>query len=248
MSQEARRLHYLAAMGITAWTQRAPAGVQAEPNNSPPQAKVPAPAEPAHDARAAVELVATGELDALDWDALRQRVSDCTACPELAATRRQTVFGAGSPQAECLIVGEAPGAEEDARGEPFVGRAGQLLNAMLQAMGFAREQVYIANVLKCRPPGNADPSPENIAHCAPYLRRQIALIEPRLILALGRVAAQHLLQSTGSLGALRGRLHHYDDIPLVVTYHPAYLLRQPADKRRAWDDLRLAMAQLQNTL
>jgi uracil-DNA glycosylase len=168
-------------------------------------------------------------------------VAACTRCA-LHATRTQTVFGVGSQQAQWLIVGEAPGAEEDARGEPFVGRAGQLLNSMLRAVGLAREQVYIANVLKCRPPGNRDPSATEAAECLPYLEQQIALLKPRIMLAVGRISAQNLLRSAAPLGRLRQQVHHFgiSQVPLVATYHPAYLLRTPADKRKAWEDLKFA--------
>jgi len=173
------------------------------------------------------------------WDELERTVSACTKC-RLHATRTQTVFGVGSRAAQWLFVGEAPGADEDRKGEPFVGRAGQLLNAMLFALGLKREDVYIANVLKCRPPGNRDPQPDEVGHCEPYLVRQIALIRPRLIVALGRHAAHSLLKTEAPLARLRGQRLSYHGTPLIVTYHPAYLLRNPADKRRAWDDLCLA--------
>jgi DNA polymerase len=173
------------------------------------------------------------------WDALEQEVRTCTKCP-LHQGRTQAVFGVGSRQAEWLFIGEAPGVQEDRQGEPFVGRAGPLLNAMLFALGLAREQVYIANVLKCRPPNNRDPLPEEVACCEPYLLRQIALLNPRLIVALGRHAAHSLLRTELPLTRLRGRRMSYHGIPLVVTYHPAYLLRNPVDKRKVWDDLCLA--------
>jgi len=152
------------------------------------------------------------------------------------------VFGVGNRSAEWLVVGEAPGAEEDQRGEPFVGRAGQLLNAMLRAIGLAREQVYIANMLKCRPPNNRDPLVGEVTECAPYLERQVALLKPKIMLVVGRIAAQNLLQTTVPLGRLRLKVHAYGParVPLVVTYHPAYLLRTPLDKRKAWDDLKFA--------
>ncbi|MCW8917340.1 MAG: uracil-DNA glycosylase [Gammaproteobacteria bacterium] len=180
-------------------------------------------------------------IASLDWTALQQRVRDCTACPELVANRSQTVFGVGNPQAEWMVIGEAPGADEDQQGEPFVGKAGQLLNAMLHALGLKRQQVYIANVLKCRPPNNRDPLPEEAAACAAYLQRQIALVQPKVILVVGRIAAQNLLKVATPIGKLRGTVHRYQgQIPLVVTYHPAYLLRSPSEKRKAWDDLCLA--------
>lgn len=175
------------------------------------------------------------------WSALREAVRRCTAC-ELHAGRTQTVFGVGNETARWMIVGEAPGAEEDRQGEPFVGAAGQLLNEMLRAVGVARGDVFIANILKCRPPGNRDPRPAEVAACAAHLSAQVALVAPKLILAIGRIAAQSLLRQEAAVARLRGRAHAYGPagIPLVVTYHPAYLLRTPEDKRKAWDDLRLA--------
>lgn len=177
----------------------------------------------------------------LDWDALGGEVRQCTAC-NLCESRTQTVFGVGNRQADWLIVGEAPGADEDRQGEPFVGRAGKLLNPMLEAIGLKREQVFIANILKCRPPDNRDPAPAEAASCRPFLERQIALIQPRIILAVGRIAAQNLLNTDTPIGKLRGEIHFLGAarIPLVVTYHPAYLLRSPREKRKSWDDLRLA--------
>jgi DNA polymerase len=172
------------------------------------------------------------------WQQLAQEVSVCTRC-ELHRGRTQTVFGVGRRDARLLVVGEAPGAEEDRQGEPFVGRAGILLNAMLRAIGLARADVYIANILKCRPPANRDPKPEETAECTPYLERQIELIAPRAALAVGRIAAQHLLQSDEPIGRLRGKEFRFGArrIPLVVTYHPAYLLRSPLAKAKSWQDL-----------
>ena len=175
----------------------------------------------------------------MDWSALEAAVRDCTRC-RLHATRTQAVFGVGNRSAQWLFVGEAPGADEDRQGEPFVGRAGQLLNAMLFALGLTREQVYIANVLKSRPPNNRDSQDDEVAACEPYLMRQIELIGPRLIVALGRHAAHSLLKTDLALAKLRGRRLQYHGIPLIVTYHPAYLLRNPIDKRKAWEDLCLA--------
>jgi DNA polymerase len=184
----------------------------------------------------------------LDWTALKADVAGCTACP-LHAQRTQTVFGVGDERAEWLFVGEGPGAEEDARGEPFVGQAGKLLDNMLAAIGLQRgRNVYIANVVKCRPPGNRNPEPHETAACEPYLTRQIALIRPKLVVALGRVAAVSLLARDATIASLRGRLHDYHGTPLVVTYHPAYLLRSLPDKAKAWEDLcfaRAAMAKLE---
>ena len=176
----------------------------------------------------------------MDWQELKQAVAACTACG-LHATRTQTVFGVGDERAAWLLVGEAPGAEEDRLGEPFVGQAGRLLDNMLAALELRRgENVYIANVLKCRPPGNRNPEPAEVAQCTPFLLRQIALIRPKLIVAMGRFAAQTLLASDATIASLRGKVHRYAGVPLVVTYHPAYLLRNLPDKAKAWEDLLFA--------
>ncbi|MDZ7854694.1 uracil-DNA glycosylase [Sphaerotilus sp.] len=191
-----------------------------------------------------VALRSTG-VAAMDWDALRAAVSSCRACT-LCERRKQTVFGVGHPQAQWMLIGEAPGEQEDLQGEPFVGKAGQLLDNMLRAVGLTRseapahEQVYIANVLKCRPPQNRNPEPQEVAQCEPYLLRQIALVQPKLILAMGRFAVQSLLKTAEPIGRLRGRVHEVQGVPVVVTYHPAYLLRNPLDKARSWEDLCLA--------
>jgi len=228
-SDEALRRQYLDAMGITRWERRAaPVAHVVAPNAAPV-------AEPV--------VAAIPSEAAADWTVLEEAVRACTKCP-LHATRTQTVFGVGNRRAEWLFVGEAPGADEDRQGEPFVGRAGQLLNAMLAALDLKREQVYIANVLKCRPPNNRDPQPNEVEQCEPYLIRQIELIRPKLIVALGRHAAHSLLKTDLALARLRGQRLSYHDIPLVVTYHPAYLLRTPSDKRKAWEDLRRARALL----
>lgn len=178
-----------------------------------------------------------------DWNVLEKEALGCTKCA-LHTTRTRVVFGVGNRGARWMVIGEAPGADEDRQGEPFVGRAGQLLNEMLLAAGVSREQVYIANILKCRPPENRDPKPEESASCEGYLQRQIALVKPGLLLAVGRIAAQRLLVTDTPIGKLRGTVHHYGAtaIPLVVTYHPAYLLRSPGQKRKSWDDLCLARA------
>lgn len=220
---------------------------------SPPArggADAQARAEPAL-ARAPVALGqrATG-VETMDWAALRQAVVDCSAC-KLCRGRRQTVFGVGHEQSHWMVVGEAPGEQEDIQGEPFVGKSGQLLDAMLRTLGLSRRlpeggeidpsrQVYIANTLKCRPPGNRNPEPDELAQCEPFLIRQIELVKPRIILAMGRFAVQSLLRSQEPIGRLRGRVHRYQGVPLIVTYHPAYLLRNLEDKARAWDDLCLA--------
>lgn len=176
-------------------------------------------------------------IAAMDWEALARAVAECTACP-LHATRKQAVLGVGDRHAEWLFVGEGPGAEEDERGEPFVGQAGKLLDAMLAAIGLERgENVYIANTVKCRPPGNRTPEPTEMAACWPYLARQIELIGPKLIVALGKPAAQTLLQQEVTIARARGRVHDCAGIPLIVTYHPAYLLRNLPDKAKAWEDL-----------
>ena len=194
---------------------------------------------------AAANLPASGEsrerrILSLDWPALKQRVEGCTDC-RLRASCRQTVFGVGDERASWMLVGEAPGADEDRLGEPFVGQAGRLLDNMLAALGLTRgNDVYIANVLKCRPPGNRNPQPDEVAQCSPYLLRQIGLIQPKLIVAMGRFAAQALLNTDASIASLRGRVHRYAGVPLVVTYHPAYLLRSLPDKAKAWIDLRFA--------
>lgn len=219
-SAEARRRAYLKALEIDVYTMR---GYDAE----------------------------TGSVDSCDveladdmppdWDSLRQTVAGCTRCA-LHQTRTQTVFGVGSRAADWMIIGEAPGAEEDRRGEPFVGRAGKLLDEMLRAVGLSRDLVFIANILKCRPPNNRDPSGEESASCRRYLDRQIELISPKIILVVGRIAAQLLLETDAPLAALRGQKHQLGDrqIPMIVTYHPAYLLRSPTQKRKTWQDLCLA--------
>ena len=220
-----RRRQYLEAIGIDLWVARGATG-------APPVATPGTPAQCPP---------GTAESAAL-WEALRAEVRACTKCA-LHATRTQGVLGVGPKRCDWLVIGEAPGAEEDRRGEPFVGAAGQLLDAMLRAIGLDRKtNVYIANVLKSRPPNNRDPRPEEVAACLPYLVRQIALLEPRIMLAVGRIAAQNLLGTDAPLGRLRGRVHHFGErnTPLVVTYHPAYLLRTPAEKRKAWEDLKFA--------
>jgi len=187
------------------------------------------------------DSLVTASTDPQAWEALKQTVRDCKSCP-LHATRTQTVFGVGNRNAQWVIIGEAPGAEEDRQGEPFVGPAGLLLNEMLLAIGLRREDVYIANVLKCRPPDNRTPKLEEIAQCMSYLHRQIELINPKILLATGAVAAQSLLSTLKPVGVLRGQVYQYGSkqIPMVVTYHPAYLLRSPREKKKAWDDLSMA--------
>lgn len=232
-----RKRAYLEAIGVEAFElKRSRAEV--------PLAVAEPPAPTVASATRAVP--SDGSIDTLDWHALRARVASCQKC-ELHKARTQTVFGVGNPNADWLVIGEAPGADEDRQGEPFVGRAGQLLNSMLRAIGLPREQVYIANILKCRPPGNRDPKPEESASCTPYLHRQISLLEPRIILVVGRIAAQKLLETDVPLAKLRGQTHRYGPLstPLVVTYHPAYLLRSPGEKRKAWVDLKFARSVLE---
>ncbi len=182
------------------------------------------------------EPAETSDLAGLDLEALGERVSRCTLCP-LCESRNRTVFGSGDPKAKIVFIGEAPGREEDLRGEPFVGRAGQLLTKILASVGFTREEVYITNILKCRPPENRDPNEKEVRACKPYLKRQIELLEPVLICALGRVAGQNLLERNASLSVMRQHIHYYEDVPTVVTYHPAALLRNPNLKRAAWEDI-----------
>jgi uracil-DNA glycosylase family 4 len=220
------RHEYLQAMGIQRWVAR---------NSSAGSDTGIAVAG------AGVEQLPTEMLP--DWETLEAHVSACTRCA-LHESRTQTVFGVGDRNADWMIIGEAPGADEDKQGEPFVGRAGQLLNEMLFAAGYRRSEVYIANILKCRPPANRDPSADEVECCQPYLQQQVALIQPKLILAVGRIAAHNMLHTTTQVGRLRGTVHHYgeQEIPLVVTYHPAYLLRSPLEKRKVWEDLRFAQA------
>ena len=193
----------------------------------------------------AVQLQAS-PVSTLDWPALRDAVAACTAC-KLCEIRRQTVFGVGTQRAHWMLVGEAPGEQEDRQGEPFVGKSGQLLDNMLRAVGLTRgeadpaHQVYIANTLKCRPPGNRNPQPDELAKCEAFLIRQVQLLQPKIIVAMGAFAVQSLLRTSEPVGKLRGRVHRYQGVPLIVTYHPAYLLRNLVDKAKAWDDLCLAL-------
>lgn len=224
-----------------------PAGPGPGLRNGPPPKPAPKP-EAAADAAPAPIPVAEAVKNA-NLDELREQVVACTACG-LCSGRRHAVFGHGGQPTRWLVVGEAPGEQEDRQGQPFVGRSGQLLDSMLSAVGMSRERdVFIANVIKCRPPGNRNPKPEEIAACSPYLMRQIALLEPERILVLGRFAAQTLLGTDATIGSLRGRVHHMKteagrEIPVIVSYHPAYLLRSPSEKARAWQDLKLAARQL----
>ena len=266
MSWTERQRAMLEEMGVRLWLppQTGAAADVRSPLLTPEREEGAAPAVPRQEApvvppapvRVAppVRGVRPTGVEQMDWPALREAVAGCTAC-KLCQTRKNTVFGVGSEEAHWMVVGEAPGEQEDRQGEPFVGKAGQLLDNMLAAIGLSRNEppalpgegpagperrVFIANVLKCRPPGNRNPEPEEVAQCEPFLRRQVELVQPKIILAMGRFAVQSLLQTSDPIGRLRGRPHRYAGVPVVVTYHPAYLLRNLPDKVRAWEDLCLA--------
>ena len=252
-----RRSRMLEALGVsTEWTLRgaAPAGLEAvevaaaepvavevEVDSFVAAESVPVRGEPpVMHALSDTAAPRAQRIAAFDWAQLEAAVSNCTSC-KLCERRTNTVFGVGDREAEWMLIGEAPGEQEDKQGEPFVGQAGKLLDSMLRSIGLSREKgVFIANVLKCRPPGNRDPEPDEAAMCDPYLKRQIALVKPRIIVVLGRIAAQNLLQTQTPVGKLRGKVHEVEGVPVVVTYHPAYLLRTLTDKARAWEDLCLA--------
>jgi len=254
MTRADRRRRYLAAMGVRVWRLREePVGIDAQPAEGLPDDAAPAPpviepvsgtpisAPSLHPGPAIAEPIGPpgpAAVETMGWEDLRPAVAACQAC-SLWQARTQTVFGVGDRQADLMIIGEAPGADEDRQGEPFVGRAGQLLNLMLAAIGLGRDQVYIANILKCRPPGNRDPLPEETLRCQRFLLRQIALIRPRVLLSVGRISAQTLLRTDTAISRLRGRWYEFGPgkTPLMVTYHPAYLLRSPEQKGRAWQDL-----------
>ncbi|XHS78888.1 uracil-DNA glycosylase family protein [Burkholderiaceae bacterium UC74_6] len=272
MSWDDRQKAMLEAMGLKVWGR--PAMAEPEPESEPepepelvaaPAAQVsPAPAPAPSRAPvqapppAAIPIINEAERSAraqaiaeMDWNQLRDSVAGCRACG-LCEGRKNTVFGVGNENAEWMIIGEAPGEQEDLRGEPFVGEAGKLLDNMLRAIGLTRaeeapeRQVFIANTLKCRPPRNRNPEPAELVQCEPYLQRQIALVQPKMILAMGRFAVQFLLRSSEAIGRLRGRVHEVNGIPVIVTYHPAYLLRNLPDKALAWDDLCLAVEQYES--
>jgi uracil-DNA glycosylase family 4 len=248
---DSRRRGYLRALEIDVWERRSLPGEftvetpdTVAPTVAEKPADFPAPSRFAGSlppSAAASHSAGTVEVAGYDWPELEVAVKGCTRCP-LHSSRTQGVFGVGNRKARWMIVGEAPGAEEDRQGEPFVGRAGQLLNSMLRAIGLQREDVFIANILKSRPPHNRDPKPEEVQACIPYLFRQIELVNPTLILCVGRIAAQTLLDTTVTIGKLRGQVHRLaSGRPMIVTYHPAYLLRSPVEKRKSWADLVLAM-------
>jgi DNA polymerase len=285
-----RQRAMLAEMGVRVWwpaSPQTPASTQASPPAPAPAPLPAAPTQPGSPAKAMpsapvarpvpvqasapppplaslqAPLHEAGVLEAvaqMDWPALEQAVRECRACG-LCASRKNTVFGVGDTAAQWMVIGEAPGENEDLQGEPFVGQAGKLLDNMLRAIGLSRQAagaedpaqpsgkgagVYIANTLKCRPPGNRNPEPQELQACAPYLQRQVALLRPRIILAMGRFAVQSLLGTQEPIGKLRSRVHAYQGVPVVVTYHPAYLLRNPADKAKAWADLCLALKTVQD--
>ena len=266
---DARQRAMLAEMGVRVWAPKsalgkAPALVAQEPKPALASLAAPAPAPmPVSVAEPALLFAPTPSAQAspaspaspvamLDWPALREAVAGCQACG-LCQGRTNTVFGVGDEQSDWMVVGEAPGENEDLQGEPFVGAAGQLLDNMLKAVGRSRtgqgaQGAYIANVLKCRPPANRNPQPMEVAQCEPYLARQVALVKPKVIVAMGRFAVQALLKTNEPIGRLRGQVHHYEGVPVIVTYHPAYLLRTPTDKGKAWADLCMAMETLENTL
>lgn len=244
---DSRRRAYLRALDVDVWERRSlaaspPAAVElVSPRAEARPAATPV-ASISSTAPAAPSVVLEDNAFAnADWETLQAAVMSCTRCP-LHASRTQGVFGVGNRTARWMIVGEAPGADEDRQGEPFVGRAGQLLTSMLKAIGLQREDVFIANILKSRPPNNRDPAPQEVRACIPYLFRQIELVNPTLILCVGRIAAQTLLETTVTIGKLRGQVHRLaSGRPMIVTYHPAYLLRSPVEKRKSWADLVLAL-------
>jgi len=246
-----RHLEWLAAAGVrelppTPLLEQAPPSPQSRPGQGLGQGSEPPRATDRrahdtlpHDPRSADSGAAL--------QAIREDLGDCSRC-KLSAGRQRLVFGVGNPRAELAFVGEGPGEEEDRQGEPFVGRAGQLLTRMIEAMGYGRADVYIANVVKCRPPGNRNPEPDEIEACEPFLRAQLAAIKPRVIVALGKFAAQTLLRSPTPISRMRGRWHEYEGVKLMPTFHPAYLLRSPEEKKKAWEDLQLVMKELGRTL
>jgi len=265
----ATRLLYLEAMGITVWQPKSPGAsaptaddfTESEPlgpiheNNSPDTRSHALRGNAVSDSEdnspnlispaIRSEAASPSAADQFAWDALQATVAACALC-NLCKSRTQTVFGSGNKQADWMLIGEAPGQQEDLQGAPFVGPAGQLLTEMLRAIGLDRDEVYIANILKCRPPGNRDPRPDEAENCRPYLERQIALIQPKIILAVGRIAAQTLLRTDAPISKLRGKVHALNQTPLVVVYHPSYLLRSMLEKKKAWLDLQLALGTYQN--
>ena len=232
MNQLAEHLRFYQELGVTG-INRDPKWRRREDGTRPVANAVPeVEAVPVTVARTTVEALA----------AIREDLGDCTRCKLHTQGRKQIVFGVGNPSADLMFVGEAPGADEDTQGIPFVGRAGQLLTKMIEAMGFSRDEVYIANVLKCRPPGNRNPEPDEIATCEPFLFRQLASVEPKVVIALGAFAARTLLKTDDPISRLRGRVFEYRGAKLIPTFHPSFLLRSPGYKREAWEDLKKALA------
>jgi uracil-DNA glycosylase len=230
------RLQYLEAMGIDVWIPRT-STFTVQPFVEEKLEEIPSHKP---ESNAFEQLSKQPQYQSI-WDDLQAEVAACTKC-DLCQTRTQTVFGTGRKSADWMIIGEAPGQHEDEQGKPFVGKAGQLLTEMLRAVGLERDEVFITNILKCRPPGNRDPKPEEAKSCSDYLRRQRELIKPKIILAVGRISAQTLLNTDAPVGKLRAKVHYLDGTPLIVVYHPAYLLRSLLEKRKAWQDLQLAIA------
>jgi len=231
----AQRLRYLAAMGIDVWVPKFATQAGAVRHESVQTAQETFPDESAS--------LGQNQQIADTWESLQAEVAACRLC-SLCETRTHTVFGTGNPHADWLFIGEGPGQHEDEQGKPFVGKAGLLLTEMIRAMGMEREEVFITNIVKCRPPNNRDPQAYEIARCSGYLQRQIAFIKPKIMLAVGRIAAQTLLNTDAPLSKLRGRVHYLENTPVVVVYHPAFLLRSLLEKRKAWQDLQLAMRTL----
>lgn len=243
------QLKYLDSLGIPIWVPRdftcesadeidAPAQTVSDVDNS--SITRDEPAETINLTGSTMDTLTMDDVGSMSWSDLNQAVAECQAC-ELHTGRTQTVFGTGNQNASLMVIGEAPGADEDAQGEPFVGRAGQLLDLMIKSIGYPRPDVYIANIVKCRPPDNRNPRDEEALQCIQYLHRQVALVKPKAILAVGKIAAQNLLQSDLPVGKMRGNQYHYAlmNIPVIVTYHPAYLLRSPREKAKVWQDLKL---------
>jgi DNA polymerase len=244
LSRQARQhLDSLKAAGVD-WLPAAPAWSPKTVPVDPRPQETGTPAMLFAQAGAGSDSPLTLEMRCQELKILAEKVSKCTRCAELASTRTQTVFGVGKIGAELCFVGEAPGADEDRQGEPFVGPAGQLLNKIIGACGMKREEVYICNILRCRPPGNRQPLPDEAGHCREYLERQLELVGPKFICALGACAAQNLLGSTQSIGRLRGRFHEWNAVTVMCTYHPAYILRTPSSKKDVWEDMKKLMARM----
>ncbi len=240
-SQLAEHLRFFGELGVTG-ISRDPAWRARGSNVSTPNSQLPTPKEKTEE----TETTPVGETPVRTWtlQEIREDIGDCTRCKLHTLGRKQIVFGVGSPTAELMFVGEGPGADEDIQGVPFVGRAGQLLTKMIEAMGLSRDEVYIANVLKCRPPGNRDPQPDEVETCEPFLFQQVASVQPKVVIALGAFAARTLLKTQDPISRLRGRIYDYRGAQLIPTFHPSFLLRSPGYKREAWDDLKKALGLL----